>query len=107
MPADCRTDRLGGVGNDQKNRNRKEDGRKCAGEKNSGFSQILEELLREIEPVEYGPVRKCEVLEYALDKARTELMEGGFESAEVEGTVEFDSDLANSFLGGPVEKHFR
>ena len=81
-------------------------GESVQGEKNSGFSQILEELLREVVPVEYGSVRKCEVLEYALDKARTELMEGGFESAEVEGTVEFDSDLANSFFGGPVEKHF-
>ena len=81
-------------------------GESVQGEENSGFSQILEELLREVVPVEYGPVKKCEVLEYALDKARTELMEGGFESAEVEGPVEFDSDLANSFFGGPVEKHF-
>ena len=76
-------------------------GESVQGEENSGFSQILEELLREVVPVEYGPVKKCEVLEYALDKARTELMEGGFESAEVEGPVEFDSDLANSFFGGP------
>ena len=37
MSADCRTDRLGGVGNDQKNRNRKEDGRKCAGGKEFWF----------------------------------------------------------------------
>ena len=38
-------------------------GESVQGEENSGFSQILEELLREVVPVEYGPVKKCEVLE--------------------------------------------
>ena len=68
---------------------------------------VLDELLADIESVEFNAEKGMVFDDKAIETARNELTEGGFGDDETEETFEVDTNLLEGFFSGRVKKNYQ
>ena len=71
------------------------------------LSKALDEMLAEVESVEFNTEKMAVAESEVIEAARNELTEGGFGDDEMEENFEMDTNLLEGFFSGTVKKNYQ
>ncbi len=73
----------------------------------SALSKVLDEMLADVEPVEFNSEKTTTAEDKEIEAARNALTEGGFGDDEAEEIFETDTNLLEGFFSGTVKKNYQ